>query len=113
MGGATATERNQRTTRVRRRRVVVIAVAVLAVWLLVGAVRAPAIARDYFERAHGGGVTVLTVEVRAAIPFIPPFWGGSIAGKVTEPQLDGLAYNSAMLLLIEPFTGWIILGGSG
>jgi hypothetical protein len=70
-------------------------------------------ARDYFAQVHGGGATAVDVDVRAAIPLIPPFWGVSIEGHVTEPQLDGVAHTSGMLLIIEPLTGWIILGGSG
>jgi hypothetical protein len=97
----------------RRRRGLAIVLAVVVGWLVVGAVRAPAIARDYYLGRQGPANTVTNLEVHTAIPLIPPFWGVSIDGDVSEPQMHGQAYVSAMLLCIEPFTGFVIVCGSG
>jgi hypothetical protein len=97
----------------RRLRGCVIPLVLLAGWLVVGAVRAPMVARDYFAGAHGAGATVTNVEIHGSIPLIPPFWGVSIQGDVREPQMTGPGYISAMLLCIEPITGWVIVCGAG
>jgi hypothetical protein len=71
------------------------------------------VARAYFEGAHGDGATVTNVEVTGAIPLVPPFWGVSIDGDVREPGPNGQGYRSAMLLCLEPITGWVLVCGSG
>jgi hypothetical protein len=37
----------------------------------------------------------------------------SIDGKVSEPQMGGQGYDSAMLLVIEPVTGLVMVFGQG
>jgi hypothetical protein len=94
----------------RRRRLLLLA-AVLAIWLAFGSLRAPDIATQHFAAAAGSTSTVSDVKVDGAIPLIPPFWGVSINGYVTESS--GARYLSAMLLCIEPITGLVIPCGSG
>ena len=53
------------------------------------------------------------MEVTGAIPLIPPFWGVSIDGDVKEAGPNGGGYLSAMLLCLEPITGFVIPCGSG
>jgi hypothetical protein len=90
-----------------------IALVVLVGWLVIGAVRAPTVARDYFAAAHGSGATVTNVDIQGAIPLIPPFWGVSVQGDIQEPQMGSQRYISAMLLCIEPITGWVLVCGAG
>jgi hypothetical protein len=112
MAGSIAIDETRPRPR-RRRRAFAIVVAVLVGWLVVGAIRAPAIARAYFNGRQGSGDRITNVVVQAAIPLIPPFWGVSIQADVAEPQMTGPGYFSAMLLCIEPITGIVILCGSG
>ena len=112
MTGTIAGEGIERRPR-RRRRTLAIVVAALVVWLAIGAIRAPSVARDYFAHAHGTEATVSNVELRGAIPLVPPFWGVSVDGDVREPQMTGPGYKSAMLLCIEPITGIVIVCGAG
>ena len=85
---------------------------VLAIWLVMGFVRAEAVARDYFTRVHEGQ-TLTRVETQL-LPAIPPFWTVSISGNVVEPGgLKGAGYVSAMILWVEPITGWVVLMGAG
>jgi hypothetical protein len=86
-----------------------LALAMLVVWAVLGLVRAPAVARDYYLSRQG---TARVTEIRETVfPAIPPFWGVSIQGTVTEAS--GVAYTSAMLLWVEPFTGWVLGMGAG
>jgi hypothetical protein len=96
-----------------RRRGCLIPLAILVAWLVLGAVRAPIVARDYYANAHGAGATVSNVEIQGAIPLIPPLWGVSVRGEVRELQMDGPGYVSAMLLCVEPITGWVFVCGAG
>jgi hypothetical protein len=86
---------------------------VLAAWLVVGFLRAEPVARDYFAHVHGDGATIENVDVKGVIPLLPPFWGVSITGDVREPQMTGPGYLSAMLLVVEPFTGTVFVFGAG
>jgi hypothetical protein len=88
-------------------------VLLLAAWLLIGLLRAETIARDYFAAIHGGGSTISNVQISAESPAIPPFWIVSINGEVKEPQMTSLGYTSAMILVVEPVTGWVFVFGAG
>jgi hypothetical protein len=94
------------------RAIVVIAVALVA-WLVIGVLRSGTVARDYFARAHGTGATVVNVDVEFEAPAIPPFWVVSISGDVIEAGGTSPVYRSAMLLVVEPFTGWVVVFGAG
>ena len=107
----------QATSKRRRRsglaRVLMILAVLLAGWLVIGVLRAGTVARDYFAHAHGTGATVVNVGVEIEAPDIPPFWVVSISGDVIEAGRTSPAYRSAMLLVVEPFTGSVIVFGAG
>jgi hypothetical protein len=93
----------------RWRRGVGLVLAALVVWAVLGFVRAPAVARDYYLSRQG---TARVTQIGETVfPAIPPFWGVSIQGTVTEAS--GVAYTSAMLLWVEPVTGWVLSMGAG
>lgn len=92
-------------------RVLAIIGVVLAIWLVLGLLRAESGARDYFARIHDGQ-TVRNVETHLG-PAIPPFWSVSIDGDVIQSGQTSPAYRSHMILWVEPITGWLILMGSG
>jgi hypothetical protein len=98
--------------RIRRRRVVALFLALLAVWIVLGFVRAQAVARDYWTSRQGTGAQLLNVEANLQ-PAIPPFWGVEIHGEVVEAGQHGPGYISAMILWIEPLTGWVLVIGAG
>jgi hypothetical protein len=101
-----------RRRRAGRGRVVLAILAVLALWIALGFVRAPAVARDYWASRQGAGAQLLNVEVKLQLAM-PPFWGVEIHGNVVEAGQDPPGYTSAMVLWIEPLTGWVILVGAG
>jgi len=86
--------------------------AIVALWIVLGFVRAPAVARDYWTSRQGAGAQFLNVEVNLQ-PAIPPFWGVEIHGHVVEAGQQPPGYISAMILWVEPLTGWVIVMGSG
>jgi hypothetical protein len=88
-------------------------VVMLAVWLVAGIVRAETVARDYFGTAHGLGATVADVHVEGSGPAIPPFWSVTISGDVIEAGKTTPSYRSALILWVEPITGWVIVNGAG
>ena len=94
-------------------RVLMVLAVLLAGWLVVGVLRSETAARDYFARAHGTGATVVNVGVQFEAPAIPPFWVVSISGDVIEAGGTSPVYRSAMLLVVEPFTGSVIVFGAG
>jgi hypothetical protein len=94
-------------------RVLMVLAVLLAGWLVMGVLRSEAVARDYFAHAHGAGATVVNVGVQFAAPAIPPFWVVSISGEVIEAGGTSPVYRSAMLLVVEPVTGWVIVFGAG
>ena len=94
-------------------RAIVVIALVLAAWLIVGVLRSEAVARDYFTHAHGAGATVVNVGVQFEAPAIPPFWVVSISGDVIEAGRTSPAYRSAMLIVVEPFTGSVVVFGAG
>jgi hypothetical protein len=96
---------------VSHRRLRLVFVFVL-LWVAIGLIRAPAIARDYFTRAAGAGANVVKIN-NGLGPPIPPFWFVSIDGEVTEAGGTGPGYHGAMLLLVEPISGWVIVMGAG
>jgi hypothetical protein len=99
--------------RVTLARVLVVLAVLLAGWLVMGVLRSEAVARDYFAYAHGAGATVVNVGVQFQAPVIPPFWVVSISGDVIEAGRTSPVYRSAMLLVVEPFTGSVIVFGAG
>jgi hypothetical protein len=102
-----------RRRRGRLARAIVVIALVLAAWLMVGVLRSEAVARDYFAHAHGAGATVVNVGVEFEGPAIPPFWVVSIGGDVIEAGGTSPVYRSAMLLVVEPFTGSVTVFGAG
>ena len=99
---------------VSRRRLLYLAVALLlAIWLAAGLFRAETVARDYFAAEHGEGATVADVHVEGSGPAIPPFWSVTISGDVIEADKTTPAYRSAMILWVEPITGWVLVTGAG
>jgi hypothetical protein len=94
-------------------RAIVVIALVLAAWLIVGVLRSEAVARDYFTHAHGAGATVVNVGVQFEAPAIPPFWVVSISGDIIEAGRTSPAYRSAMLIVVEPFTGSVVVFGAG
>lgn len=92
----------------RQRRALVLLLAALAVWLVVGALRAPAVARDYLAGFNAG---THDVKVEAVFPVVPPLWVVSVSGQV--PINDAEAYTSAMILVVEPFSGTVFTWASG
>jgi hypothetical protein len=55
----------------------------------------------------------VNVGVEIEAPAIPPFWVVSISGDVIEAGRTSPGYRSAMLLVVEPFTGSVIVFGAG
>ena len=77
-------------------------------WIVLGLVRVPGVARDYYLSKQGGAqVTNLEQSIS---PAIPPFWGVNIQANIGPP---GAAYISVMYLWVEPLTGWIISVAAG
>ena len=96
----------------RRPWLLVLAV-LLAIWLAAGLFRAETVARGYFATAHGEGVTVADVHIEGSGPAVPPFWSVTINGDVIEAGNTTPSYRSAMVLWVEPITGWVIVNGAG
>jgi hypothetical protein len=97
---------------VRRGHVILVLLAVLTLWIVLGFVRAPAVARAYWTSRQGTGAQLLDVEANLQ-PAIPPFWGVEIHGEVVEAGQHPPGYISAMILWIEPLTGWVLVMGAG
>jgi hypothetical protein len=99
-------------TRTRQRRpvrVLAVVLAIVAVWLVLGLTRAPAVAHDYWASSHPGS-TEVSVDISSQ-PAVPPFWGIAINGVYAESS--GTRVPSAMILWVEPFTGLVIVMGRG
>ena len=92
--------------------VMAVLAVVLAGWLALGLLRAEWVARDYYAGAHGVGATVVNVEARLQ-PALPPFWSVEIHGEVIEAGKNAPGYISAMILWVEPLTGWVIAMRAG
>jgi hypothetical protein len=94
----------------RRPQVALVALAFVALWLVVGFVRGPAIGVDglaAFEAPR-----TISAATTTTFPALPPFFIVQVQATVTEP--GGAAYTSAQFLLVEPFTGWTVnLSGAG
>lgn len=86
--------------------------AFLGVWLIVGLLRAEAVARDYYAHAHGSA-TVANVQSDGMAPGFPPFWQVQIHGDVIEAGRTSPSYESSMRLWVEPITGFVIVMGAG
>jgi hypothetical protein len=103
---------DRQTTVVRprhRRRGLLLILGILLIWLAIGSLRAPAVARDYFAASEN---PKQVSEVRtSAFPVFPPFWIVQIEGTVTEAT--GVHYISARILGVEPITGFVIGLGAG
>jgi hypothetical protein len=113
MTGTTVQLKSDERRRGRLKRGLVVLSAVVSAWLIIGVVRSQAVARDYFARAHGAGATLVNVGIEFEAPAIPPFWVVSISGDVIEAGGTSPVYRSAMLLVVEPFTGWVVVFGAG
>jgi hypothetical protein len=113
MTGTAVQPKTSRPARGRLARAIVVIALVIAAWLIVGVLRSEAVARDYFSRAPGSGATVVNVGVEFEAPALPPFWVVSISGDVIEAGGTSPVYRSAMLLVVEPFTSWVIVFGAG
>jgi hypothetical protein len=94
-------------------RVAIVLVVVLTGWLVIGFLRAEAVARDYFAHAAGARSTIVDVQVLTVAPAIPPFGAVNITGQVIEGGGTGPGYTSAMWLWVEPVTGWVLVFGQG
>jgi len=92
--------------------VVAVLAVVLAGWLALGLLRAASVARDYYAREQSLGAQVIHIEARLQ-PAVPPFWGVEIHGEVIEAGKTAPGYISAMILWVEPLTGWVIVMGAG
>jgi hypothetical protein len=82
----------------RRRQIAVVAVTVVAIWVLVGLVRGPSLAAAAFA-AFESPRTVSVVQTTTIPPFVV-----EVQATVTEPR--GASYPSAQVFFVEPFTGW-------
>ena len=104
---------DQRPNRRRRVTPALVLLVLIGIWLGAGVLRAETVARSYWADAQSTGAALANVRVTFESPFIPPFWWVSIDGKVSEPQMGGQGYDSAMLLVIEPVTGLVMVFGQG
>jgi hypothetical protein len=111
--GATLTPRPLATRPQRRAgRTIVAVIVIIALWIVLGFTRASSVARDYYTRAQGTGAQVVNVEANLQ-PAVPPFWGVEIHGEVIEAGKTAPGYISAMILWVEPLTGWVLVMGRG
>lgn len=83
------------------RRVVVV-LAMIVGWLVVGFVRAPGFAITA-EAGFESPQVVSNVRT-TTFPAIPPFMLVQVEAAVGDPT--GAAYASSQVYLVEPFTGW-------
>ncbi|HEX7948910.1 MAG TPA: hypothetical protein VF494_01070 [Candidatus Limnocylindrales bacterium] len=97
--------------RLRRRpaRLAALVVAVVGLWILLGLTRAPTVAHDYWASSHPGA-TEVSVDIRLQ-PAVPPFWGVTVNGTYAESS--GARVPSAMILWVEPFSGFVLVMGQG
>jgi hypothetical protein len=90
------------------------AVVVLAVWLALGFLRAPAVARDWLARqALLHGQAVVNVATEFAAPLVPPLWLVNVHGDVIEAGGTAPVYTSYQLLVVEPISGAVLVFGQG
>lgn len=89
--------------------VVLVAVVLVALWVILGYVRAGALARDYFD-AREAGKTVADVQVEV-FPESLLSWSVTVRAQVTEA--GGARYDSSMILSVEPITGSVTLKAAG
>jgi hypothetical protein len=89
-----------------------VGLVLVALWIVLGFTRAPSIARDFYAGVQGGDAQIVNVEANLQ-PAVPPLWGVEIHGEVIEAGKSGPSYISAMILWVEPLTGWVIVMGSG
>jgi hypothetical protein len=85
---------------------------VVAIWLVVGFIRAPMAARAWFVNAHGVD-TIVNVSIDALGPAIPPFWFVNVGGDIIEPGATSPSYRSHMILIVEPIAGFVLVFGQG
>jgi hypothetical protein len=85
---------------------------IIVLWIVLGLARASSVARDYYTAAQGTNAQVVNVEANLQ-PGVPPFWGVEIHGEVIEAGKSAPGYISAMILWVEPFTGWVLVRGRG
>jgi hypothetical protein len=94
-----------------RRRIVLVVAALAILWLVLGFVRAPAIARDFLARESPGAV--IDLKTVSVFPAIPPFFVVQLEGTVTLPDDAREGYAFGRILAVEPFTGFVISLASG
>ncbi len=93
----------------QRRSLLLVMAAAVFVWIAAGLLRAPGIARDYLA-AMERPKQVSGVSTGLGLA-IPPFWSVQVRGTVTESS--GASYRSAMILWVEPVTGFVLTVGAG
>jgi hypothetical protein len=96
----------------RRRQILAVVLALVAIWVIAGLLRAESAGRAAFASSHAGQ-TVSDVKVDGILPAFPPFWQVTINGDVTEPGHSTPSYRSAMILWVEPISGLTIVMGAG
>ncbi len=106
--------------------VVLLGLAVM-VWLAAGALghagtatdadRATAIARDFFDGAHGSGASVANVRILSVALGSDsaghPAWKVNIGGDVTEVGASSASYSSYMWLDVDAGSGAVTLVAQG
>lgn len=93
----------------RRGRILRLILALIVAYLILGFLRAPAVAHDYIVASENPKqVTDLTTST---FPVIPPFWVVSVQATITEST--GAHYISARILGVEPITGLVFGLGAG
>jgi hypothetical protein len=108
--------RAQERRELRRRRWpiwLVRALAVIAIWLVFGFVRAPAVARDWLARQYRAGQRAVNIATEFVAPLVPPFWLVNVHADVIEAGGTAPVYTSYQLLLVEPITGTVLMFGQG
>jgi len=91
-----------------RRRLLLVVVALAIVWLVLGFLRAPAIAQDFLARESPG--SIIGVEKVSVFPAIPPFFIVQLEGSQT---VRGGSIALARILAIEPFSGFVVSLAAG
>lgn len=87
-----------------RRRVGLAALLLVVLWLVVGFVRAPIVARGYIAAGESPRAEIQIESL--SLPVIPPFFVVQADATISEP--GGAPYWSRRVLWVEPLTGIVI-----